>query len=105
MMKIVFERSGGLAGINDRVELDSSTMPPEEVKRAQDLIASSNFFDLPSKSLPPKRGSADYIHYKIMLQNDEREHKIDTNDITMPPELEPFINFLEEKIQSTKQTL
>jgi hypothetical protein len=102
-MKIYFERSGGLAGINDRIVLDTSSMPPDEVKRAQQLIDNSNFFNLPSKSLPPKPGSADYLNYKITVQTDEREHKIQTNDITMPSELEPFINFLEEKVQSTKK--
>lgn len=102
-MKIYFEVSGGLAGINDHLVLDTSSMSPDEIKQAQQLIDSSNFFNLSSKSLPPKHGSADYLNYKITVQKDEIEHKIYTNDITMPPELEPLIDFLQQKVQSTKK--
>jgi hypothetical protein len=102
-MKIYFERSGGLAGVNDRLVLDTVSMPPDEAKHVQQLIDSSNFFNLPSKSSPPKPGSADYFNYKITVQADQREHKIQTNDITIPQELEPLINFLEEKVQSGKK--
>jgi hypothetical protein len=103
-MKINFERSGGLAGINDSIVLDTLSMPPNEAKHVEQLIDSSNFFNLPSRSPQPKAGSADYFHYKITVQaEDQREHKIQTNDITIPQELEPLINFLQQKVQSGKK--
>ena len=103
-MKIHFERSGGLVGSNDSIVLDTNSMPPDEAKDVQQLIDSSNFFNLPSKSAPPKAGSADYFHYKITVQTeDQREHKIQTNDITLPEELESLINFLQQKVQSEKK--
>jgi hypothetical protein len=104
-MRIHFERSGGLAGINDRIELDTTSMPTDEVNRLQQLVDSSNFFNLPSKSPSPKPGSADYFYYKIKIQADGREHEIRTNDITIPEELEPLLDFLQNKIQSEKKML
>jgi len=103
-MKIYFERSGGFAGTNDSIVLDTTSMTPDEVKHVQQLVDNSNFFNLPSKSPAPKAGSADYFHYKITVQEDQREHKVQTNDITIPQELEPLINFLQEKVQSGKKT-
>jgi hypothetical protein len=102
-MKIHFERSGGLVGSNDSIALDTNSMSPNEANHVQQLIDSSNFFNLPSKSPPPKAGSADYFHYKITVQADQREHKIQTNDITIPQELEPLIDFLQQKVQSEKK--
>jgi emfourin len=101
-MKIRFECSGGLAGIHTSVELDSISMSSEELKQIRELIKSSNFFNLPPESLPPKRGSADYLNYKVTIETEEAKHTIHTNDITMPTEIEPLINFLQEKSRSEK---
>lgn len=99
-MKIQFECSGGLAGIHTSVVLDTSSISSDEVKQIEELINCSNFFNLPSESPPPKRGSADYFNYKITIDIGERRHTIRTNDITMPNEIEPLINFLQEKSRS-----
>jgi hypothetical protein len=99
-MKIQFECSGGLAGIHTSVALDTTSMSSDEVKRIEELVNSSNFFNFPSESPPPKGGSADYFSYKITIDTGERKHTIRTNDIMMPNEIEPLINFLQEKSQS-----
>ncbi len=96
-MNIYFQSSGGFAGINSRIELDTSSMSSNDAMRIQELINNSNFFSLPSESPPPKAGAADYISYKITVETDERKHTVRTNDIAMPPQLEPLISFLQEK--------
>lgn len=96
-MKISFETSGGLAGIPNSIVLETSSMSDDEGKMISDLVKSSNFFDFPSESIPPKPGSADYINYKITVKTDEKEHTIRTNDVSMPSQLKPLIDFLYQK--------
>src|SRR6476620_4571354 len=100
-MKISLETSGGLAGTNASIVLDTNSMSKDEGKQISDLVKNSNFFDFPSDSVPPKAGSADYINYKITVTNNEKEHTIRTNDVTMPPQLEPLIDFLYQKLTSS----
>jgi hypothetical protein len=104
-MNIYFQSSGGLAGINSSIVLDTNSMSSGDAMRIQELINDSNFFSLPSESPPPKTGAADYISYKITVETDERKHTVRTNDILMPPQLEHLISFLQEKAQSGKNML
>lgn len=101
-MKVQFECSGGLAGIHSSVKLDTASMSTDEVKQIKELINTSDFFNIPSESPPPKRGSADYLNYKITIEINETKHTIRTNDVMMPKEIEPLINFLQEKSLSKK---
>jgi hypothetical protein len=104
-MNICFQSSGGFAGINSRIVLDTNSMSADDAMQIQELINDSNFFSLPSESPPPKGGAADYISYKITVETDERKHSVRTNDIVMPPQLEPLICFLQEKAQTGKNML
>jgi hypothetical protein len=104
-MNIYFQSSGGFAGINSRIVLDTSSMSSDDAMRIEEMINNSNFFSLPSESPPPKAGAADYISYKITVEIDERKHTVRTNDIVMPPQLEPLIDFLQKEAQSGKNIL
>jgi hypothetical protein len=97
-MKIYFERSGGFAGISSSTMVDIHSLPPDEAHKIQDMIDNAKgFFDLKtSSSLPPKR-AADYFKYKVRVETEEKQNTIETNDITMPSELRPLINYLMEK--------
>ena len=97
-MKVYFESSGGFMGTRTSVIVDTDSIPPDEAGQLRDLVNNSNFFDLPSKSPPPPKGAADYFLYKITIQiGEKKSHTIQTNDITMPPELVPLIDFLQGK--------
>jgi hypothetical protein len=104
-MNIYFHSSGGFAGINSSIVLDMNSMSSDDAMRIQKMINDSNFFSLPSVSPPPKAGAADYISYRITVETDNRKHTVRTNDIAMPPQLEPVIGFLQEKAQSGKNML
>jgi emfourin len=96
-MKVYFERSGGFAGMVTSANVDTQTLPPSEAHEIQNLIENSHFFDLPSKSPQPskaKKGAADYFTYKITVQNDEKEHTVQFNDINMQTKIKPLIDFL-----------
>ena len=101
-MKVYFERSGGFAGMVSSTTVDTQTLPPSEAYEIQNLIKNSHFFDLPSISPPSskeKKGAADYFAYKITVQNDEKEHTVQFNDINMQPKLKPLVDFLVKHCQ------
>lgn len=102
-MKIYFERSGGFAGISSSAVIDIHSLPPDEADKIQGMIDNAKgFFYQPSKLSPAPTQAADYFKYKITVQTEEGEgegmqNTIETNDITMPSELRPLINYLKEK--------
>jgi hypothetical protein len=99
-MKIYFEQSGGLIGIENRICIDNNSLNPDEGLKLQHLIDDAKFFDLPRDELaaPPKHG-ADYFEYIITIETKGRKHYIKTTDLTMPPNLGPLIRFLRQKAQ------
>ncbi len=96
-MKIYLQTSGGFTGISNSISLDTETMNPEEVKTVRDLVENANFFSLPAESENPKPGSADYIRYKITVEDGDHKYTVRTNDITKPTKLGYLITFLRSK--------
>ena len=96
-MKIYFEQSGGLAGIDNSISINSDSLDPQEASELQHLVDNANFFGLPSEPAAPLRG-ADYLEYKITIEtNDNKKHSIKTTDLTMPPNVGPLIGYLRRK--------
>jgi hypothetical protein len=104
-MKIYFERSGGFAGIRMSTEVDIHSLPPDEAHKIQGMIDNAKeFFDLKESSSQPPKRAADYFKYKVTVQKEEEEQNtIETNDITMPSNLRPLINYLIEKATKKRQ--
>jgi hypothetical protein len=106
-MKIYFERSGGIAGILMSTEVDTHSLPPDEAHKIQGMIDNAKFFDLKESSSQPPKRAADYFKYKVTVQTEEEEgekqNTIQTNDITMPSDLRPLINYLIEKATKKRQ--
>jgi hypothetical protein len=102
-MKIHFERSGGFAGIGTTFTVDSNSLSFDEKDRLRNIIDNARFFDLPSETPLPRRG-ADYFKYKITIESDDpkKSHTIETNDMTMPSELRPLVNYLKDKTKSKR---
>jgi hypothetical protein len=96
-MKIYFEESGGLAGIDNSISINSDSLDPQEASELQRLVDNANFFDLPSEPAAPLRG-ADYLEYKITIEtNDNKKHSIRITDLTIPPNTGPLIRYLRRK--------
>jgi hypothetical protein len=97
-MKIYFERSGGFAGLSSSTVVDTDSLSHDEAHKIQGMIDNAKgFFDSKKSSPPPKR-AADFYKYKITVQTEQgMQNTIETNDITMPSELRPLINYLKEK--------
>lgn len=104
-MKIYFERSGGFAGFPISTTVDIHSLPPDEAHKIQGMIDNAKFFDLKESSSSPPKRAADIFKYKITVQTEEEEKQntIETNDITMPSNLRPLINYLIEKAIKKRQ--
>jgi hypothetical protein len=103
-MKINFEQSGGLAGINISSSVDTNCLSNAEKENLENTIRTTNFFNLPSNNPTPK-GSADYYVYKITVEEAEqnnynsanKSHTVEFTDLSMIPELKPLIKIMREK--------
>lgn len=107
-MKIYFEESGGFAGIDHNISINTDSLHPEEASELQRLVNNANFFDLPSEpaaaSAPSPLRGADYLEYKITIEiNDNKKHSIKTTDLTMPHNIGPLITYLRRKAVKEKK--
>ena len=95
-MRINFTQSGGFAGIDTELMLDSNSLTSSEMNEIQAMLEDSGFFELSSSSHNPMKG-ADYFVYEITVETDGRIHRVKTTDLTMPSTLAPLITFLRQK--------
>lgn len=99
-MKIYFERSGGFSGSRIAATIDTNLLRSGERKQISDLLYSSKFFDLASKSQPLKVEGVDFFKYKITVDTEgHKQFSLEITDFSTPPELKPLINFMTERAQ------
>lgn len=102
-MKILFDQTGGLAGINITSSVDTNSLPREEKERLEEIINSTNFFNLPS-NLPPPKNAADYYRYNITVEEDEHncKHTVELTDLSMLDGLKPLIKIMRKRALQTE---
>ena len=95
-MKIDFLRTGGQGPISRRsASIDVSALPDAEASKAQQLVASARFFDLPEKldSSP----MPDSFTYTITVEQDGDSHTVEVNQSALSPELQELVGWLMTK--------
>jgi emfourin len=97
-MNIHFERSGGFAGLRLSHDVDSSQLSSDEQKELQELVNTAGFFDLPA-NLRAKDPGADRFQYKLTMKAGPREHTVDADDVSLPENLRPLLNWLMAKVR------
>lgn len=93
-MKIEFERSGGFAGIHTTVTIDSQELAEADSQQLQELIEAATFFALPRLLNNPSLIISDQFHYKVTIQDEERDHTVETTDGGAPDTLRPLLRHL-----------
>jgi hypothetical protein len=75
-MRIEFQQSGGVAGIVRRPApaIETESLPPEAAGKWRDLVAASDFFDLPEQV--PRQPGADAFSYTITVHDGGRTHTV-----------------------------
>jgi hypothetical protein len=72
----------------------ADTLSSNEANELQDLIEKSQFFNLSSQSLEEASSKTKKKVLQITIQNGNREHTIECDDLSMPPNLKTVVNFL-----------
>jgi hypothetical protein len=96
MTKIMFERSGGFAGITLSHRLDTDALTDHESEHARKLIEAANLFALP-KLLKSRDAMPDRFEYKITVQEKSKRKTIVVGDRSAPANLKPLIDYLVEQ--------
>ncbi len=92
-MQILFERSGGFAGIRMTKSIQSEELPAEEERVLCELVEAAHFFELPAVMRASDRG-ADRFQYRVTVEGDERKHSIQVDEAAAPPALKALLNWL-----------
>jgi len=92
-MRILFERTGGLAGRKLEGSLDSSTLSISQARRLKALLKQSGFFELPP-TLEPTQASADHFNYRVTVETEEGKHTVEASETAVPGSMRPLLEFL-----------
>jgi hypothetical protein len=92
-MRIRYERSGGLANIPLKLEVDSDTLPAGQAKELKRLIEGADLFNQPASPAAAK-GVADQFQYEISVEDGKRKQTIRTTDTAAPAELLGLVDWL-----------
>jgi hypothetical protein len=88
---IIFERTGGFAGITQRAVIDSADLSPEEQQALEALLEQAGFFDLP----PRMEGEGvDRFQYLVTIEHGDRKHTVALSEEAMPENLQPLMRRL-----------
>lgn len=92
-MKIVFERTGGLAGRKVGGTLDGADLPPAQARRLKRLLRDSAFFSLPPAAGPGPRPPDGFL-FRVTVDTGERTHTVEAAEGMVHPSLRPLLDFL-----------
>jgi len=92
-MRIHFERSGGFMGMRIAGTVDTDSLPTEDALDLRQMVDAARFFDLPA-SFPASATGADQFQYKLVVEDEERQHTVEMTDVTSPDELRPLLRRL-----------
>ena len=96
-MHIEFESSGGYANLNLAYRADTDELPPDVASKLLRLIESSRVFELQQSDIAPsKPGPPDAFLYKLTLYGGGKKKSLSFNDVTVPDQLKPLLELLQE---------
>jgi hypothetical protein len=91
-MLVLFERSGGFAGVPVTITIDLATLSPADATQLNRLIEQADFFNLPTTT--PASTKPDRFQYRVTIQMGDRHHTIKTGEATAPETLTPLLDWL-----------
>ena len=94
--KIYFERSGGFAGIQLKLELISNELPIEEKNKLIALIDSARFFEYNPENTEVGQ-HPDQFQYKISIETGDSARSVFLTGNQLPENWQPLIQYLDRK--------
>lgn len=92
-MRLLFERTGGFAGMKLQRAFDFDELPPGDAKQLDALVRKARFFDLPPHLKSPSPGP-DRFHYKLTIENEAGIRTVEASEACVPDEMRPLIDWL-----------
>ncbi len=94
-LHVIFERTGGLAGITISATVDSADLSESQASELRKLIDQADFFNLPAV-IAPSKPHPDRFEYNVTVQDDGRSHTIRVSEEAIPENLRPLIKWLSQ---------
>jgi hypothetical protein len=92
-MRILFERTGGFAGLNLKASLDAESLPPHQARRLRKLLQGSRFFDQPLR-LEARVSRPDRFQYRLTVESNNCVHTVQASEDAIPAEMRPLLDWL-----------
>ena len=93
-MKVTFKQTGGFAGLTFGADLDTKTLPRAEGRRLMQLVEASGIRTLAAREA---EGGRDLAAYEVVVEGDGGAIRATFDDMSVPPELAPLLDFLRER--------
>lgn len=105
-VRVVFEQSGGYAGLVVGCELDTRTLPAAEAAELERLVAASGLAEWIGAIPVPGPGPArDLRVYVVVVECGPRTSRAVFDDATVPAPAEPLLEFLQDRARPRPPTL
>lgn len=97
-VRVVFEQSGGYAGLVAGCDLDTRSLPAAEAAELERLVAASGLAGLVGATQEPGRGPArDLRVYVVVVECGPRTSRAVFDDATVPAPAAPLLEFLQNR--------
>jgi superfamily II helicase len=93
-MKIRYRQSGGFGGLVLGSDFDTQTMSPGEAGELERLVKQA---DLDKVGVKKSSRGRDLTNYEIVVEHHGATTRAAVDDMTMPPQVEPLLNFLKDR--------
>ncbi len=91
-MLVRLVRTGGIAGLKVRAEVDSEQLPPAQKREMKKLVGEAKLFDQPAKR--GGRAMPDQFQYEITIEDGGETHSFVTYDEGASDELLELVDWL-----------
>jgi len=91
-MRVSLKKSGGIAGLKVRAEVDSEELSPAREQKMKDLVEQANLLQQPAK--PGGRSMPDQFQYEITIEDQGKTHSFVTSDSAASDELLELVDWL-----------
>ncbi|HVT58826.1 MAG TPA: protealysin inhibitor emfourin [Thermoanaerobaculia bacterium] len=102
MVRIVFQRSGGFAGLPapaQSLEIDSRQLQPDRARELERLVGDAA---LAGQPVPGKAAAAvrDGFQYHLRVEDDSRTDELVLSDGAIPAKLLPLVRWLSREVDA-----
>ncbi|MGH7931501.1 MAG: protealysin inhibitor emfourin [Candidatus Binatia bacterium] len=96
-MKVRYRQSGGFGGLVLGSDLDTQTLPPGEADELERLVKQA---DLDQAGVKKSARGRDLTNYEIIIEHAGRTTKASLDDMTVPANVQPLLDFLNRRVSA-----